>query len=330
MHEPLYLFYEEPDPDRWIQFDRYPRKMIRRIVRGKPPIGGVMRWFLNLQQGLNQLGVSYRINDYRGLKKTPGAWACVVGKPHVIEKISPNHPIVYGPGVAAHPYDNDFWKKADIRLMLLSCDWFKKMYDRDLFNSIPTSVWSAGIETNIWLPSTSTPAPRSLLVYDKIRWQRDDYEPALLRPILDILTAAGVEVHYIRYGSYREEDYRSLLQRMSGMIFLCEHETQGFAYLQALSSGVPILAWDRGGYWQDPSMFPQRVKFESVTSVPYFDHRCGEKFVDLPEFRGKLPLFLDHLCTGKYQPRSYITENFDLADRAQAYLNLLRTIQKNL
>ena len=35
------------------------------------------------------------------------------------------------------------------------------------------------------------------------------------------------------------------------MVFLCEHENQDIAYQQALACGVPILAWDRGGYWQD-------------------------------------------------------------------------------
>ena len=87
MSDPLFIFYEEPDPDRWISGDRHLRRFIRRILRGKPRPGGVMRWFLNLQSGLDRLGVSYRVNDYRGLRRSPGAVAHVVGKPHVIDKI---------------------------------------------------------------------------------------------------------------------------------------------------------------------------------------------------------------------------------------------------
>ena len=68
------------------------------------------------------------------------------------------------------------------------------------------------------------------------------------------------------------------------MIFLCEHETQGIAYQQALSCGVPILAWDRGGFWQDPEFYPHRVKFAPVSSVPYWDDRCGIKFASIEEF----------------------------------------------
>jgi hypothetical protein len=50
----------------------------------------------------------------------------------------------------------------------------------------------------------------------------------------------------IRYGFYREEEFWDLLGRSRTMIFLCASETQGIAYQQVLSCGVPILAWDRG------------------------------------------------------------------------------------
>jgi len=42
----LNIFYEEPDPDRWFLYDRYPRKVIRRIFRGKQRPGGQTRVFL--------------------------------------------------------------------------------------------------------------------------------------------------------------------------------------------------------------------------------------------------------------------------------------------
>ena len=41
---------------------------------------------------------------------------------------------------------------------------------------------------------------------------------------------------------YREEEYRAALNKCRAMVFLCEHETQGIAYQQALSCDVPIFA----------------------------------------------------------------------------------------
>lgn len=327
MKTPLFLFYEEPDPDRWLPGDRYPRRLIRRIVRGPSQPGGVMRWFLNLRTGLDRLGVSYRLNDYRGLRRTPGAWAHVVGKPHVVEKIPAGHPIVYGPGVGSHPFENDFWSRADIRLLLLSCDWFKAMYDRDLPVPVKTAVWPAGVETDLWQPPKPPPPANTVLVYDKIRWQRAQLEPTLLHPILEKLRAAGLKVHHLRYGHYREPEYRELLSKVKAMVFLCEHETQGFAYLQALACGVPILAWDRGGEWQDPEYHPHRVRFAPVTSVPYFDERCGLRFSDLEEFHGALPTFLEQVRTDTFRPRDYVLERFDLARQARVYLDLCAAAQ---
>lgn len=165
------------------------------------------------------------------------------------------------------------------------------MYERDLPRPIPSAVWPAGVETDRWTPPSAPPGSK-VLVYDKIRWCRDEYGPSLVEPVLERLRREGLEPIHLRYGFYEEEDYRRLLGAVSAMVFLCEHETQGFAYLQALSSGVPIFAWDRGGLWQDPSMYPHRVRFGPVSSVPYFDARCGERFPDLAAFNSGLAAFL--------------------------------------
>ena len=322
---PLFIFYEEPDPDRWFTGDRYPRRFVRRLLRGKQKPGGVMRWFLNLQTGLDLLGVEYRINDYSGLHRKAGAVAHVVGKSHVIDKIRPGHPIIFGPAISAHPYEDNFWLRTDISLIVISCEWFRRMYERDLPCTIPTAVWPAGIETELWIPS-AIKSRGKILVYDKIRWRRHEYESSLLAPILDRLRQDGLDPVYLRYGHYEEEEYRRLLGEVCAMVFLCEHETQGFAYLQALSSDVPLFAWDRGGLWQDPSMYPARVQFGPVTSVPYFDERCGERFQDIDSFHTGFPSFLEKTNSGLYHPRDFILENFDLAAQARNYLKLTTSV----
>jgi len=357
----LHLFYEEPDPDRWLPYDRYPRRWIRSLVRGPHRPGGVMRWFLNLRAGLDEAGIPYVVNDYRSLRRTPGAVACVVGKPHVVEHIPPGHPIVYGPGITSHPCDDSFWGRVDIRLVLIPCQWFKEMYDRDLPVKVATAVWPAGVETGRWRPEAASMEQGAwsmeqgagsgeqgagsmehgaggrgqatgggekrfdFLIYDKVRWEYERYEKELIEPIRQELRRRGFSFREIRYGYYEEEDYRKALQECRAMIFLCEHETQGFAYLQALSCDVPVLAWDRGGFWQDPSYFPDRVKFSGVSSVPYWDDRCGGKFTVPSGFSKALDDFEERRNHGALQPRKFVVENFDLADRARHYLELVQT-----
>ncbi len=102
---------------------------------------------------------------------------------------------------------------------------------------------------------------------NKIRWEHTGFQAALIDPILETLKSKGLLFEIIRYGEYRPEEYQAKLSRCKAMIFLCEHETQGLAYQQALSCNVPVLAWDRGdGYWQkDPAYYPEKVKFQPVS-----------------------------------------------------------------
>src|SRR4051812_31583165 len=99
----LNLFYEEPDDDRWVPLDRYPRRLVRRILRGKRQGGGQQRVFLNLCVGLDRLRVTYRVNDYRYAKGNPSALACIVGKPCVLDRMPWKNPILFGAAVYSHP-----------------------------------------------------------------------------------------------------------------------------------------------------------------------------------------------------------------------------------
>lgn len=327
-NQKINLFYEEPDPDRWLPYDRYPRKLIRRIIRGAPQIGGVMLWYIHLRMGLDKLGVPYRINDYSYLKKNPHEWALVIGKPHVLEKIPKKNPIIFGPGVGSHPSElSTYSTLSGLKQIIVSCKWLEELYSRDLQSPIPVSIWPSGIDTETWRPVSHEKKAKTILVYDKVRWDRESYESELIAPIVKRIEKEEIAVKYIRYGKYKEKDFKEILGQVDAMIFLCEHETQGFAYLQTLSANVPIFAWDRGGPWKDPSYYPDKVYFEPVTSVPYWDSRCGEKFSTIEEFQFNFSLFWKKVTIDEYQPREFILENFRLEERSAKYLQLIQEIR---
>lgn len=316
---PLHLFYAEPEPDRWLPGDRYPRRFIRRLVRGKPQPGGHQRVFLNLRAGLDQLGVAYRVNDYRSLQRNPDAIACIIGKPHLLNTYQWNNPILFGAAGYSHPLDDpDLLKRLPVKGVLVPGEWMRQMFEPYYGDRVFS--WPVGIDTDRWLPGNNKDI--DILLYDKVRWERDRYEPDLITPIYQYLTEQNLRVEVLRYGFYREENFQALLERSKAMIFLCEHETQGIAYQQALACDVPILAWDRGGYWQDPSYYPHSVEFSSVSSVPYWDDRCGLKFTDLTEFLNIFDQFFNHVKTRQFSPRSYVLEHLTLKQCAQSYVNL--------
>jgi glycosyltransferase involved in cell wall biosynthesis len=321
------LFYEEPEPDRWLPFDRYPRRLIRRLVRGKPRPGGQTRVFLNLCAGLDKLGVDYRVNDYSHVRRNSDELACIIGKPHVLDLIPWQNPILFGAAVYSHPLnDPELLLRLPVRKILVPGEWMRKMCEP--FWGEKVAAWPVGIDTDSWKPDLATPKEFDFLIYDKVRWGHDHYEAQLIQPIRAELLKRGLTAAEIRYGFYREEDFANMLRRCRAMIFLCEHETQGIAYQQALACGVPILAWDRGGFWQDPEFYPREVMFQPVSSVPYWDERCGLKFDGVNQFPERLTTFLLKFKAGDFCSRDYILENLTLEKAAKHYLEYVNQCLK--
>lgn len=316
----LNLFYQEPDPDRWLPFDRIPRRLVRRLVRGAARPGGQKMVFLNLCDGLDQIGVPYRTNDFGHARRHPDELACIVGKPHVLFDREWKNPVLFGASVFSHPLEcPDLFERYPVRRLLVPGEWMRRMCEPYYGDRV--TAWPVGIDTDAWVPS---PEPKTVdvLLYDKVRWEHEAYEASLIGPVRDALERRGLSVTVLRYGSYEPGDLAVALRACRAAVFLCEHETQGLAYQQMLSSGVPVLAWDRGGMWQDPEFFPDRVRFGPVSSVPYWDERCGLTFADASEFEEKLGAFWEGVREGAYAPRDYVLENLTLAACARAYVQI--------
>ena len=100
------------------------------------------------------------------------------------------------------------------------------------------------------------------------------------------------------------------------MIFVCEHETQGLAYQEALASNVPVLAWDNG-YWLDPLWKQVSNAMIPASSVPFFSAECGDRFADLTQLDEALDRFRNRMSS--YQPRKYVLGNLSLQQSGSIY-----------
>lgn len=326
----LNIFYEEPDPDRWFAYDRYPRKIIRRILRGKQRPGGVMMVALELMHGLDKIGVSYRFNDYRYINKHPDEIACIVGKPHLLDKYNWKNPIIFGAGIFSHPIEDPFLleKHPTIKKILVPGPWMKEAFD-PYYGSTIVAFWPVGIDTDNWNTHLKNETlTTDFLIYDKIRWEHSKFKNELIEPIISELQKRKLSFDLIKYGNYTHDELKDKLARCKAVIFLCEHETQGLAYQQILATGTPILAWDRGGYWQDPYYYPHKVKYGPVTSVPYWDTRCGKKFSDIAHFINVLPSFMNEI--NLFNPREFIIQNLTLETAALKYMDIFKEVQAQL
>ncbi len=319
----LNLFYEEPNPDRWVPSDRHLRAFARRLVRGAARIGGQKRVFLNLCKGLDRIGIQYKTNDFRYAFRNPGEVVSIVGKAHLLSSKRWQNPIVLGPAVYSHPseYPALLADYPNIRRIVVPGEWMRKMCEP--YWGARVIAWPVGIDVDEWKSANET-TTTDFVIYDKIRWEHETFESNLISPIRSILGERQLSFREIRYGFYREDEFRKLLNKCRAMIFLCEHETQGIAYQQALSAGVPILAWDRGGMWRDPAYYPDKALFGPVSAVPYWDGRCGVKFANLSDFTDALSHFLGRLRCNDFNPRDYVLENLTLEKCAQRYVEIVR------
>jgi glycosyltransferase involved in cell wall biosynthesis len=322
----ILLFYKEFEKDKFFKYDHYLKRLVRPIynlmhTRQKKTGFGVS--FELLKRALEKQGWLVRVNDYRLARKHPEYPVGLVGFPAVLDGWDlPNHAIL-GPSLFDHPtLAPVLMEDPRFRIYLVLAQW-----TYDMFYPIYGDAcvrWYAGIDTDEWVDASSYAKDIDFLVYDKIRWNRETLAIELLQPILDTLARRGLRTRVIRYKYHDHNTYRRLLERSRAMIFICEHETQGLAYQEALAANVPVLAWDNG-YWLDPLWKRVSSTMIPASSVPFFSAECGDRFADLSKFEQALDRFLDRIPL--YRPRKYVLENLSCRQSAaiysRAYLSLI-------
>jgi hypothetical protein len=63
-----------------------------------------------------------------------------------------------------------------------------------------------------------------------------------------------------------------------------------------------------------------------VSSVPYWDERCGAKFVDVAGFEAGWQNFWGGCAAGAFDPRGYVLDSLTLEQRALQYYEIARSI----
>jgi glycosyltransferase involved in cell wall biosynthesis len=314
----ILLFYREVETDKFFKNDRYLKRVLRplyELTHRRQKKTGFAVSFALLRRALEREGFAVRVNDYRLARKFPRHPVGLVGYPVLLEDWRLPNPALLGPSLYDHPMlaprlmeDERF--KAYLVLAQWTCDMFYPFYREACVR------WHAGIDTDAWKDASAHVKDVDFLIYDKIRWEHDRLAAELLDPIRRSLEARGLRTQILRYKYHDHSTYRRLLERSRALLFLCEHETQGLAYQEALASNVPVLAWDNG-FWLDPLWRKVSHSMIPASSVPYFSVQCGEKFADLSEFEAALARFLEKLP--RLRPRDYVIDNLSMKQSAQIY-----------
>jgi hypothetical protein len=177
------------------------------------------------------------VND-RGLaRRNPEYPVGPVSFPTILEGWDLPNPALLGPSLFDHPLlAPHLMEDRRFRKYLMLAPWMHDMF-RPVYGDA-CAPWYAGIDTDEWCDKSACKKDIDFLIYDKIRWNHDQLAAELLDPIHSTLEMRGFKTHIVRYKYHDHSTYKHLLKRSRAMVFLCEHETQGLAYQEALASNV--------------------------------------------------------------------------------------------
>lgn len=294
-----------------------------RSFKRTQPHTGFFAAFLALREALRRAGCDVRVNDFAAARTDPSQPIGLSGYPSVLSATQDlANPRIFGPGDFGRPPDTvSLAEDPRFRLLIQPSDWYADYFRQYCGSKL--MVWFAGIDTDSWRPF-ATEKNIDFLVYDKIRWKRDELTQSLLARVQGTLDQRGCKFATLRYGHHHRSDFRRLLHRSKAMIFLCEHETQGLAYQEAMACDVPVLAWDEGEL-VDPKEKPLAPAGLKVSSVPYFDSRCGRRF-QLENFEQEFEHFSASISD--YRPRDFVQENLSMRRSAELYLSAYRSVAR--
>lgn len=148
-----------------------------------------------------------------------------------------------------------------------------------------------------------------------------------LHYLQNILYSMSIKFTLIKYGSYLLQDieFIKILNNTKYAIWLSSHQNINIHLLQTLSCNIPIFVWDVTKMSQELNSPYIYEKIQNiVTSIPYWDSRCGTVILKKEELIPELKLFLEKLEL--FQPRQFILDNFDFKKQAFKLLQLFSKI----
>jgi hypothetical protein len=233
----------------------------------------------------------------------------------------PNTKFIFGPHFSVFPEKKqmDIIKQSKNVIYIQPSDWardvwkFNKLCDKIRIETLPF-----GVDTLKFNEKKPIQDRNKVFLYYKSR-KPDEYNF-----LLNFLRNKNIEVKVFSYNNrYEEEEYINYLHNSKFGIWLGRHESQGFALEEALSCDVPLLVWNVKSMDQE---YRSNYVVIPATTIPYWDHRCGEYFYNDYELENTYNKFITKLRIDAYKPREYILENLSIKKCQEKFVNLINNI----
>lgn len=279
-----------------------------------PNVSGPKKVVENLIKGLEQLHYPYLINrrldacDRLYIQDDRVALYKIAGLP-------PHIKTIVGPNLYVTPREIPSNLDLTRVIYLQPSEWTRDFWEEFKFTKCTLDVWATGVDANEHRPSDNK--KEFVLIYFKQRFENE------LGNVEDALKRKGVDYRVIRYGAYKQVDYKDLLSCARYVIWVGRQESQGLALQEAMATNVPILVWDVSslGHCVGGGEFTENEKaFTGATSAPYFSDDCGMKIKNLAELDTAID-FMEKNFAG-FEPRRFVIENLSLTKKAKDFVEL--------
>lgn len=200
--------------------------------------------------------------------------------------------------------------------------WVNTLYREFCNLDLPFINAFFGIDTDTIKPISTDAERTHVLIYCKDTFT-DRYEHAI-----QFCKTHNIPYHVIRYGSYKDADFKRCLQNSRFAIWIGRHESQGFALEETLATNIPILLWDVQTMYEEFSN--GRVVYDTykhrnykmiATCAPYWSEQCGIRFFYKEDFAEAFERMMTSYTT--FTPRDYVERHLSIP---VAWHNLLQCI----
>ena len=229
----------------------------------------------------------------------------------------PNTKFLFGPHFSVFPDHNILSVKGPNFIYAQPSDWVLNSWKT--FHGVKNVRFAKlpfGVDTQVYNESKPICHRDRVFIYYK---RRNPEELQFVRNFLDKQNIPYRVFSYTHH--YPEKEYLDYLRESKYGIWVGQHESQGFAVQEALSSNVPLLVWSVTSMNQE---YGSNYNDISATTIPYWDERCGEYFHKAYEFEEKYKLFLSKISD--YKPREYIMNELSMDRCEERFIEIVNSI----
>ncbi len=202
-----------------------------------------------------------------------------------------------GPNIVIYSTDYDSLLAAsEVDTAITPCDWVVDLYVEDNPSLAKRCwAWPAGVDVDYWTPGPAL-SRQNILIFEK----QNKGPVGPVGPYAEYLRQLGYLVEVIQYGSFNHKDYLCALQRACLMVGFVIDESQGLAWAEAWSTGVPTLIWRN-------EQNTNRGRTYRTSTAPYLTTATGAFFADFDEFKQQFEQW--QLARNSFRPREWVLEH---------------------